>query len=126
MLVQLIATLIYIAMFNSAKLASMQYNQVNFAIHQICVTWVADAGLTQVKQQVVNAWNTSLFLLDPVRTIIFFNLIIAIYANSPQDLLMCTDGFGALDIPIPGVVDVRNFHKGLYRCGKPIKSDKAG
>jgi hypothetical protein len=39
---------------------------------------------------------------------------------------MCTDGFGALDIPIPGVVDVRNFQKGLYRCGKPIKSDKAG
>ena len=36
---------------------------------------------------------------------------------------MCTDGFGALDIPIPGVVDVRNFQKGLYRCGKPIKSD---
>jgi hypothetical protein len=32
---------------------------------------------------------------------------------------------GALDIPIPGVVDVRNFQKGLYRCGKVLSSPNA-
>lgn len=39
---------------------------------------------------------------------------------------MCTDGYGALDIPINGAVDVRNFQKGLYRCGKKLTSMKAG
>jgi hypothetical protein len=29
-------------------------------------------------------------------------------------------------VPIPGPVDVRNFQKGLYRCGKKIISEKAG
>ena len=39
---------------------------------------------------------------------------------------MCTDGFGALDIPIAGAVDIRTFQKGLYRCGKALMSPNAG
>eukprot|EP00347_Sterkiella_histriomuscorum_P012136 403369758 len=49
-----------------------------------------------------------------------------VYAKLPQDLFVCQDGFGALDIPIPGVVDVRTFQPGLYRCGKEINSLNAG
>jgi hypothetical protein len=39
---------------------------------------------------------------------------------------MCTDGYGFLDIPLPGVVDVRTFQSGLYRCGKEITSTNVG
>lgn len=29
-------------------------------------------------------------------------------------------------VPLTGVVDVRNFQKGLYRCGKDLLSTNAG
>jgi|LauGreDrversion4_2_1035121.scaffolds.fasta_scaffold329451_1 hypothetical protein len=91
-----IAILICIAI-NSLEHVNMQWKQVNYAILLICVIWVEGVNLTQVKQQVENVSITSLFLKVLVSVILYINNIIAIYANSPQDLLMCEDGFGALD-----------------------------
>lgn len=106
---RLIAILTSIVMFSSRGPAKQPHSQVICAIHLICAIWVVDADSTLVRQPAENAWN--IFLYQQVLVIIFafLNSYLAIYANSPQDLLMCSDGFGALDIPIPGVVDVRNF-----------------
>ncbi|CDW80572.1 UNKNOWN [Stylonychia lemnae] len=61
-----------------------------------------------------------------------------VYAKVPHDLFVCQEGFGALDsnqkyfqlnlqlVPVLGVIDVRTFQPGLYRCGKEINSINAG
>jgi hypothetical protein len=69
-----------------------------------------------------------------------YNLIlIAVYAKQPIDLQVCEDGFGALDsnhlknpnfsisiVMSQTEVSISTFVPGLYRCGKELKSLKAG
>jgi hypothetical protein len=43
-----------------------------------------------------------------------------------EPLIVLTSPNSLSIVPIPGPVDVRNFQKGLYRCGKKIISEKAG
>lgn len=93
----LIATLTYTAMFNSQELANTLFSLASYATHLTCVTWVADVGLTPVKLRAESAWSISLCQQDLVSFKTADNILLAIYANSPQDLLMCSDGYGALD-----------------------------
>jgi hypothetical protein len=96
----LIATLTYTAMFNSQELANTLFSLASYATHLTCVTWAADVGLTLVKRPAANAWSISPYQQDLVSSKTADNIPIAIYANSPQDLLMCSDGYGALDSKI--------------------------
>jgi len=45
-----------------------------------------------------------------------------IYAKEEHDLLICSDGYGTLDIIDISVLNIKNFSPGLYRCGKELTS----
>ena len=79
----------FTVMCSSLGLANTLCNPVSCATPLTCVTWVEDAGLTPVRPPVESALSISPSqqVLVSYKTSEWLHL--AIYANSPQDLLMC-------------------------------------